>query len=909
VWLAGPGVVVSTILTAVVLVYCVGYGDIFEWSDALMLGSVLAATDPVAVVALLKEVGASTKLATLIEGESLLNDGTAMVAFTGMFGLALGESLSVEDLTLLFVRLSFGGPLLGILFGMVVCFYLKRIFHDDMIEFTLLLTAAYISFYIAEETEVKVSGILTLVSLGLYMSAWGKYNIKVYSLEAVHSVWSFAAYASETMIFMLCGVLVGYHAQNLNIEGADIGKMLWFYVCMYIIRIMQLLVSYPILKYLAYGVSWRDAVIIIHGGMLRGAIGLILALIINVEKGLDDAVKSKSMYLMSGMAVLTLLINASTTSLLLNKLGLTRTSKNQETVLKEVIKKLDKETAHKINQLKQDRYHRGSEWRRVRELSGLSVFFSDVISNTTGGRAVISELLRNNESLNQLEEKFLESLDTSDSVSLQKEYRKRFVQTLKRFYLSYYEQGKCSQKTISTLVSSAEKALDDYEEVLCDWKYVKQSISNNIVTRILNKLRFLPFVKNMIDRRDYLHLAYSFDTCSTFIYCHAYTVDSLRDIIQTKRIHALEKIFIESKQQRKKCKNFIEKNIKMLFEDEMIDLQTKRTTRAVLDHQREVVNILYKDGVISDKEYLLMISPIDKRIHELQSHKYSQAYPATRLLVENSSLLKKFSPDVIQAFLLNSKSVTFNQGDTIYNLGDDLPGLFIILKGKILEKSKNGTTYIHEQDSIPGLHYYLTNLDTTDSFATALNTVYAKYIPKDNIMNAMDDEVVQEILWRCCLEVLIAINPERYRVIAGTLNKRNFKKLWKVCRFKNYVEGDTIYNETGAFLLKGQAECLGNTEDFKGIERSSSREKELENIVSNYNGCCYVAPNHMLVCKSNAIVLHFDHELYQAMQSKECSIEKALDMISQIPSSSFTFEREFSINQHESQESELISFY
>ena len=135
--------IVSALLTAFALTKVVGYGDVFDWWSAMMLGSVLAATDPVAVVALLKEVGASKKLGTLIEGESLLNDGTAMVLFTGMFSLAIGEGANVGDLALLFVRLSIGGPLLGIGFGVIMCIWLKRVFHDDVLEFSLTFMAAY----------------------------------------------------------------------------------------------------------------------------------------------------------------------------------------------------------------------------------------------------------------------------------------------------------------------------------------------------------------------------------------------------------------------------------------------------------------------------------------------------------------------------------------------------------------------------------------------------------------------------------------------------------------------------------------------------------------------------------------------------------------------------------------------
>ena len=81
--MAGPMVVGSTYVSGATMYYILGYDaqPKFTWNAALLFGSIISATDPVAVVALLKELGASKRLATMIEGESLLNDGTAMVIF------------------------------------------------------------------------------------------------------------------------------------------------------------------------------------------------------------------------------------------------------------------------------------------------------------------------------------------------------------------------------------------------------------------------------------------------------------------------------------------------------------------------------------------------------------------------------------------------------------------------------------------------------------------------------------------------------------------------------------------------------------------------------------------------------------------------------------------------------------
>jgi NhaP-type Na+/H+ or K+/H+ antiporter len=122
--LAGPGVLLTTFALALAFNYILGYSSDVTFGEAVVLGSIVATTDPVAVVALLKELGTSIKFNSILEGESLLNDGTAYVLFlicidivdTGVFdvGSAIGK----------FFRLAFGGPAWGIVVGYICCFWL-----------------------------------------------------------------------------------------------------------------------------------------------------------------------------------------------------------------------------------------------------------------------------------------------------------------------------------------------------------------------------------------------------------------------------------------------------------------------------------------------------------------------------------------------------------------------------------------------------------------------------------------------------------------------------------------------------------------------------------------------------------------------------------------------------------------
>jgi NhaP-type Na+/H+ or K+/H+ antiporter len=218
--MAGPMLLVSTLFSAIMMRYILGYNDfegrpedeMFPWSAALMYGSIISATDPVAVVALLKELGASRRLATLIEGESLLNDGTAMVVFLVIVEIVKGVEMSVGDVLFKFVRLSFGGPLLGVLGGMIMSAILKRIHNNGVLEVNTTIFVSYLIFFIAESTPVHVSGILAVVFMGLYMTNTGKTRISAESEHAVHHVWGYIGFVAETVIFILSGIIMGERA-------------------------------------------------------------------------------------------------------------------------------------------------------------------------------------------------------------------------------------------------------------------------------------------------------------------------------------------------------------------------------------------------------------------------------------------------------------------------------------------------------------------------------------------------------------------------------------------------------------------------------------------------------------------------------------------------------------------------
>ena len=204
--LAVPGVVVAIGLTAALLVggaALLGERSTLGWPAALIFGGVIAATDPVAVTALFREVAAPRRLHVLVESESLLNDGTSIVFFTLLLAYFAGEAPTPMALLVSFARIALGGAAIGTAIGWGVSHVRTRV-DDAAIEITLTTIAAYGAFVAAE--QIHCSGVIATVAAGVVCGHAGRHHAMTASTrEAVDSFWEWFAFALNSAVFLLLG--------------------------------------------------------------------------------------------------------------------------------------------------------------------------------------------------------------------------------------------------------------------------------------------------------------------------------------------------------------------------------------------------------------------------------------------------------------------------------------------------------------------------------------------------------------------------------------------------------------------------------------------------------------------------------------------------------------------------------
>jgi CPA1 family monovalent cation:H+ antiporter len=280
--LATLGVVFSAGVTAAGMHYLANW----QWISALMFGVLIAATDPVSVIAAFKEARVQGRLLLLIESESLFNDGTAAVLFSICLELALGRSLSPIEMTMRLV-ITFGGSLVCgavIAGGMLL---LTGHTDDHLVEITFTTVAAYGSFLLAE--HLHLSGVLATLTAGMIMGNIGPLGIlSDRGREAVQSFWEYAAFVANSLVFLLIGI----REASQNFRAGWTSSL----AAILVVIVARAVAVYPCCAVFAWSelrVSRQHQHVLFWGG-LRGALALALALALPTGMPQRDAIVTAS---------------------------------------------------------------------------------------------------------------------------------------------------------------------------------------------------------------------------------------------------------------------------------------------------------------------------------------------------------------------------------------------------------------------------------------------------------------------------------------------------------------------------------------------------------------------------------------------------------------------------------------
>lgn len=300
------GVVLAAALVAAAMHMIVGWG----WLAAAFFGVLIAATDPVSVIAMFKEIKVPGRLHLLVEAESLLNDGIAALGFAVLIGIAAGGGAGPGDVAFALVRIAVGGTLCGVAVGWL-CLALAGRTEDPLVEISLTMIAAYSSFLTAE--HFHMSGVLATLAAGIFIGNFGKLG----ALSSTRSpmlvdFWEFAAFLANSFVFILIG-------------DAEATPALWAAIPVAAVATLAALAGRAVTVYpcsLAFArtrlaVPWKYKHVLFWGG-LRGALALALALALPLDLPERNAVISAAFLVVA----FSIFVQGLTMPLLVRRLGL-----------------------------------------------------------------------------------------------------------------------------------------------------------------------------------------------------------------------------------------------------------------------------------------------------------------------------------------------------------------------------------------------------------------------------------------------------------------------------------------------------------------------------------------------------------------------------------------------------------
>ncbi|MCK5121139.1 MAG: sodium:proton antiporter, partial [Methylococcales bacterium] len=318
--LAIPGMIFSMILVGLGLWFSLEINLII----ALLFGALISATDPVAVVALFKELGVPRRLMLLVEGESLFNDATAIVLFNILLAFALSANFSVNTIFPIipeFLRVFLGGVLVGGVISLLISELMVRIYHgNSSIPVVFSISLAYFSFFLAEHL-FHVSGVMSVLTAAICLNIMGLMRLSNETSHHVYNTWEVFVLICNSLLFILIGLsvdvgqLIGYWQPILlAVFAVTLARAVSVYL---FVPLATRVFSLPAVSFGERHVMWW--------GGLKG--GLAIAIVLSIPDALVE--KQLLIELTVGVVLFSLLINATTIRSLIHRLKIDRLSNNE----------------------------------------------------------------------------------------------------------------------------------------------------------------------------------------------------------------------------------------------------------------------------------------------------------------------------------------------------------------------------------------------------------------------------------------------------------------------------------------------------------------------------------------------------------------------------------------------------
>jgi NhaP-type Na+/H+ or K+/H+ antiporter len=798
--LATTGVYISTILIslATALVYI---DHDYSYKTYLALGVILSATDHVFAVAQLNEHHVESRLSTLIQGETLMNDASVLVILTliNEFDSSDGHTLiiGVEH----FFSLTLGGFILGLVFSVILIIWLKNMINEPIREVNATIVMTYLAFYCADGAGLHFSGAIAVATIGLAMSAFGKTVVSPNSEAAMHTTWTLLSRNNEFLIYMISGMIFAKDILFDDLVAWDhyLRNLVVFLLC-YICRIITMTIHYPILKRLGYGLKFKEFILLCFSG-LKGSITIILALLTRTSD-LDSG--SGNQFIIVAclqITMLSILIDPFLLSKIVSFFKLGKISIVQESLLVQVSAALVQETYQEIQKLGESEDGKFSDWNRVHEVTGSKKIINSLFSITKVGKKILKDF---EDSQNESEFELIKAF--SNEVKLEPdqiltELRRRFLTMMKGIFWHTFEEGQCFRTSLLNCNKAANISLDYEDQPLKTWKELKNLILPKYQFKFLKLGSKAPGIKKFCKKQLYIKLAEAYDSANCFIHAHREATHFLKSMpfyFDDYQYHIFT-VLQESYEEIEACKKTLLHHITSAYPEILRYVQTYKSCHSVLNVQRKLIEKLMHHGLINDVEYENLSELLDNNLKDLN---YVPKIPGTYDMLRG--IFPNISEDICRKLAENTSEVVLNEGDFLFKKGDNAQGAFIVLKGCTREYADNFEE-LQAIGSISGVQHLIPSFRTNITTSRAITTTIAFKIRMDSLEMSPDFE---RELWMKAASKLPMIYKHDFGSLFEGMDHETITKFISECKFARYKNAEKVKVRSGGLLLNGDLDIF-----------------------------------------------------------------------------------------------------
>lgn len=654
--LAIPGLLLSTGLIGVIVWQAL---DI-DLMAALLIGAILSATDPVAVIALFRQIGAPGRLSTLIEGESLFNDATALVLSKILLGVLAVGTLSGQALgsgIIDFFVLFAGGLLFGIATGYLTGQLIGWLDSDPILEIGLTSVLAYLAFLVAEEL-LHVSGIMATLGAGLTLGTWGRLRITGSVRVYLEQFWGILAFAANALLFLLLGMQV-----NLAALASAWDLLFWVIVAMLVSRALVIFGLLPLVSRLPtvdpIGFGYR---FIMFWGGLRGAIALAIVLSLP-----DYPFKEMFIALVTGAVLFTLLVQGLTIRPAMRAL------------------KLDQPPlADRLALIERDLMAHQRALQRLPALQKGGLFSSRVAHRLS--QSSHQAIARARQQINQLRQ---------GQLSSEQEFNLFFLRALaeeKAYYIEMYDQGHLSEATARRLLTVLEQQTDTLR-----YDHAFHTVNQHRHYEYIEHWLFRLLGDNtplhgLVERLRISHIARYYEAVWGHFQGSNHVIHSLEHLarLESTPPEIVNRVLKQYRHWNTLAMDKLHR-LNHDFPEFALLTQERLSRRVVLLAELETTREQARLGTIPKGLAEEIETDVDRRLNTLRGQPIQKLNDDPKLLLARVPLFAQLPPRLLQRVAQKCEAITLEKHEYLIRQGSQSSSLFMVSRGSMrLERHSNG---------------------------------------------------------------------------------------------------------------------------------------------------------------------------------------------------------------------------